>query len=101
MRKLLCTGLEFCVIEKRLQSFPVVLVAVYVGRKLMSFWTGEMKVHELYTAACGLYTCWVALRIGLVLYTWIPLGWRAIANKLLEWTLLVSQCSVTNGLSEF
>lgn len=69
------------------------LVSVFVGRKLMSFWTGEMKVHELYTAACGLYTCWVALRIGLVLYTWIPLGWRAITDKVMEWTLLVSQSS--------
>lgn len=74
-----------------LASLILFLVPVYVGRKLMSLWTGEIKVHELYTAACGLYTCWVALRIGLVLYTWIPLGWRAITNKLMEWTLLVTK----------
>lgn len=72
-------------------SLVLFVLPVFVGRKLMSFWTGEMKVHELYTAACGLYTCWVALRIGLVLYTWIPLGWRAITDKVMEWTLLVSK----------
>ena len=70
-------------------SFIVSFAAVYIGRKLMSFWTGESRVHELYTAACGLYSCWVALRVALVLFMWIPQGWRVIMNKVIEWGLLV------------
>ena len=56
----------------------------------MSLWMGEAKIHELYTAACGLYVCWLTLRIGTVLYNWIPQGTAAILNKLKEWLILVS-----------
>ena len=63
---------------------------VFVGRKLMSLWMGEAKIHELYTAACGLYVCWVVLRIGTVLYNWIPQGTSVILNKVKEWVFLVS-----------
>jgi len=67
-----------------------VLITVYIGRQLMSVWTGETKVHELYTVACGLYACWVALRMSMILYTWIPQGWHVILSKVMEWTILVS-----------
>lgn len=56
----------------------------------MALWMGEAKVHELYTAACGLYICWMFLRIGTVLYNWIPQGTAAIMNKVKEWFILVS-----------
>lgn len=56
----------------------------------MSLWMGEAKIHELYTAACGLYVCWLMLRIGTVLYNWIPQGTAAILNKLKQWLILVS-----------
>ena len=55
----------------------------------MSLWMGDAKIHELYTAACGLYVCWLLLRIGTVLYNWIPQGTAAILNKLKEWLMLV------------
>lgn len=47
------------------------IILVFVGRKLMSFWMGEVKIYELYTVVCGFYVCWVVLRIGIVLYNWI------------------------------
>lgn len=59
----------------------------------MSLWMGEAKIHELYTAACGLYVCWVVLRIGTVLYNWIPQGTSVILNKVKEWVFLVSHSS--------
>ena len=63
---------------------------VYLGRKLMSLWMGETRSHELYTAACGLYTCWVTLRALSILYTWLPQGVGVIFSKISEWVLLVS-----------
>lgn len=69
------------------------IILVFVGRKLMSLWMGEAKIHELYTAACGLYVCWVVLRIGTVLYNWIPQGTSVILNKVKEWVFLVSHSS--------
>ncbi|KAK7475538.1 hypothetical protein BaRGS_00033227 [Batillaria attramentaria] len=63
-------------------------VPVFIGRKLMSVWMGDSRIHELYTAACGLYICWLILRISTVLYNWIPQGGTVIAHKLKEWALL-------------
>ena len=73
-------------------------ITVYIGRRLMSIWMGEAKIHELYTAGCGLYTCWVVLRAFSVLSNWIPQGWRAIADKVTEWVLLVSSQTIPFGL---
>ncbi|XP_052230850.1 E3 ubiquitin-protein ligase MARCHF6-like isoform X2 [Dreissena polymorpha] len=69
-------------------SVVCLILPVFFGRKLMSLWMGEAKIHELYTAACGLYVCWLLLRIGTVLYNWIPQGTAAILNKLKEWLIL-------------
>ena len=51
---------------------------------------GDASVHELYTAACGLYIIWLVCRVGSVLVSWVPLGWKGVAMKFFEWFLLVS-----------
>lgn len=56
----------------------------------MSFWTGTAKIHELYTAACGLYVCWLTIRAVTVLVAWMPQGRRVIFQKVKEWSLMVS-----------
>ena len=65
------------------------LVSVFIGRLLMSIWMGDSRIHELYTAACGLYTCWVTLRAATVIYNWVPQGWAVIFGRVSEWTILV------------
>ena len=47
------------------------------------------NVHELYTAASGLYVCWLFMRVVILLATWLPRGVNAIAYKCLEWLVLV------------
>ena len=61
----------------------------------MLLWMGDAAVHELYTAACGLYIIWLVCRVGSVLVSWVPLGWKGVAMKFFEWFLLVS----SSGLS--
>ncbi|KAK2148324.1 hypothetical protein LSH36_502g01051 [Paralvinella palmiformis] len=78
---LMCITLFVC-------SLVCFIVPVYLGRKLMSLWMGETRSHELYTAACGLYTCWVTLRALSILYTWLPQGVGVIFSKISEWVLL-------------
>lgn len=69
---------------------PLLLLrTVFAGRWLMSFWTGTAKIHELYTAACGLYVCWLSIRAVTVLLAWMPQGRRVILLKVQEWTLMV------------
>jgi len=67
----------------------------------MLLWMGDASVHELYTAACGLYFIWLVCRVGSVLLSWVPLGWKGVAGKVFEWVLLVStlrnvQCQTFN-----
>lgn len=62
---------------------------MFTGRWLMSFWTGSSKIHELYTAACGLYVCWLSIRGVTVLLAWMPQGRTVIMHKVKEWTLMV------------
>lgn len=61
-----------------------------IGRSVMLLWMGDASVHELYTAACGLYIIWLVCRVGSVLVSWVPLGWKGVAMKFFEWFLLVS-----------
>uniref|UniRef100_A0A8C7VHX0 E3 ubiquitin-protein ligase MARCHF6 n=1 Tax=Oncorhynchus mykiss TaxID=8022 RepID=A0A8C7VHX0_ONCMY len=70
-------------------SLACLTLPVFTGRYLMSFWTGSAKIHELYTAACGLYVCWLSIRVITVLLSWMPQGRRAILLKVQEWTLMI------------
>ncbi|XP_027025052.2 E3 ubiquitin-protein ligase MARCH6 isoform X2 [Tachysurus fulvidraco] len=70
-------------------SLVCLTLPVFAGRWLMSFWTGTAKIHELYTAACGLYVCWLSIRAITVLLAWMPQGRRVILLKVQEWTLMI------------
>ncbi|GIY71172.1 e3 ubiquitin-protein ligase MARCHF6 [Caerostris extrusa] len=67
----------------------LVMITVPVGRKLMSLWLGNTKVHELYTIGCGLYVCWIMLRLCTLLWSWIPRGWNTISSKMKEYLLII------------
>lgn len=79
----------------------VCFFTVFTGRWLMSFWTGNSKIHELYTAACGLYVCWLSIRGVTVLLAWMPQGRTVIVHKVQEWTLMVSISELTGLLANF
>ncbi|XP_067109319.1 E3 ubiquitin-protein ligase MARCHF6-like isoform X1 [Osmerus mordax] len=72
-----------------LASLVCLTLPVCAGRWLMSFWMGSSKIHELYTAACGLYVCWLSIRGFSVLLAWMPRGRNIIMLKVHEWTLMV------------
>ncbi|TKS80358.1 E3 ubiquitin-protein ligase MARCH6 [Collichthys lucidus] len=68
-------------------SLICLTLPVCAGRWLMSFWMGSAMVHELYTAASGLYVCWLSIRAATVLLSWMPQGRSVIMLKVQEWTL--------------
>ncbi|XP_064189221.1 E3 ubiquitin-protein ligase MARCH6 isoform X1 [Anguilla rostrata] len=70
-------------------SLICLTLPVFAGRWLMSFWTGSAKIHELYTAACGLYVCWLSIRGITVLLAWMPQGRTVIFLKVQEWSLMI------------
>ncbi|KAG7455420.1 hypothetical protein MATL_G00256620 [Megalops atlanticus] len=79
----------FMCVTLLLASLMCLTLPVFAGRWLMSFWTGSAKIHELYTAACGLYVCWLSIRAVTVLLAWMPQGRRVILLKVQEWTLMI------------
>ncbi|KAF4790155.1 E3 ubiquitin-protein ligase MARCH6 [Turdus rufiventris] len=79
----------FMCITLLIASLICLTLPVFTGRWLMSFWTGTAKIHELYTAACGLYVCWLTIRAVTVLVAWMPQGRRVIFQKVKEWSLMI------------
>lgn len=79
----------FMCVTLLLASLTCLTLPVFVGRWLMSFWMGGAMVHELYTAASGLYVCWLAVRGATVLLAWMPQGPSIIMLKVHEWTLMI------------
>uniref|UniRef100_A0A2K5R2N5 E3 ubiquitin-protein ligase MARCHF6 n=1 Tax=Cebus imitator TaxID=2715852 RepID=A0A2K5R2N5_CEBIM len=79
----------FMCITLLIASLICLTLPVFAGRWLMSFWTGTAKIHELYTAACGLYVCWLTIRAVTVLVAWMPQGRRVIFQKVKEWSLMI------------
>ncbi|XP_012683381.1 E3 ubiquitin-protein ligase MARCH6 [Clupea harengus] len=79
----------FMCVTLLVSSLVCLTLPVWAGRYLMSFWTGSAKIHELYTAACGLYVCWLSIRAITVLLAWMPQGRNMILIKVQEWTLMI------------
>lgn len=70
-------------------SLVALTLPVWLGRRVMALWLvgapppggpqiaatatqAEVKVHELYTAACGTYLCWLAARAVALFLSWLP-----------------------------
>ncbi|KAK9679840.1 hypothetical protein QE152_g39678 [Popillia japonica] len=85
-------------------SLIALTLPVWLGRKVMALWlvgapppshqitatvaqTG-IKVHELYTTACGTYLCWLAARAISLLLSWLPQGRAAMLARLKQWCIL-------------
>uniref|UniRef100_A0AAQ5ZCZ9 E3 ubiquitin-protein ligase MARCHF6 n=1 Tax=Amphiprion ocellaris TaxID=80972 RepID=A0AAQ5ZCZ9_AMPOC len=79
----------FMCVTLLLASLICLTLPVCVGRWLMSFWMGSAMVHELYTAASGLYVCWLSIRAATVLLSWMPQGRTVIMLKVHEWALMI------------
>ncbi|GAB6030401.1 E3 ubiquitin-protein ligase march6 [Chamberlinius hualienensis] len=89
------TLLVLMCISLTIASTITMTTPVWVGRQLMSLWLGDVKIHELYTCAWGLYTCWMALRLTTIIWGWVPQGRTVILNKIKQWSLTASKMFIT------
>ncbi|XP_037972675.2 E3 ubiquitin-protein ligase MARCHF6 isoform X2 [Plutella xylostella] len=73
-----------------LASALTLLVPVAIGRRLMALWLPKStgQVHELYTAACGMYVCWAIGRGGALAAGWARGGRRQLFRRLAQWARL-------------
>lgn len=95
-------------------SLVALTLPVWIGRRVMALWlvgapppspqitttaahTG-VKVHELYTAACGTYLCWLAARAIALLLSWLPQGRAAMLERLKQWCILGTKTIVASTI---
>lgn len=85
-------------------SLVALTLPVWIGRRVMALWLvgapppspqitttaaqAGIKVHELYTAACGTYLCWLAARAVALILSWLPQGRAAMLERLKQWCIL-------------
>ncbi|XP_071816977.1 E3 ubiquitin-protein ligase MARCHF6-like [Apostichopus japonicus] len=75
-----------------LASFVCLTLPVFLGRRMFCLVLGEDTTnHELYTGACGLYLCWLMLRLSVVVGGWVPHGIDLVLSKFREYLLLVGK----------
>uniref|UniRef100_A0A8D9BVB0 E3 ubiquitin-protein ligase MARCHF6 n=1 Tax=Cacopsylla melanoneura TaxID=428564 RepID=A0A8D9BVB0_9HEMI len=95
-------------------SFVLLTVPVWLGRRAMMFWpaipvaprpgatvpsaplspTSGPGIHELYTASCGLYLCWLGAKMVTVVRRWLPLGRVEMMRKLGAWSMLAAKMMI-------
>lgn len=91
--------LVFVCISLVLASLMALTIPVWLGRRVMALWpvgspgqgstpTAVTPVHELYTASCGTYLCWLSARAIALLLSWLPQGRQAITEKLVKWCVV-------------
>lgn len=86
--------LLFICLSLTTMSFFLLTVPVTLGRLVMVLLMPGSRVHEFYTAACGLYSCWLALRCLTLLCSWLPRGWNTILTRLHSWMLISVKSAV-------
>ncbi|KAL1128927.1 hypothetical protein AAG570_013461 [Ranatra chinensis] len=85
-------------------SVVALTVPVFVGRKVMLLYPAQggggkpVPVHELYTAACGTYLCWVVARAVTLVAGWLPEGRHAAVRTLYNWSVVVAKSVVALSL---
>lgn len=63
----------------------ILTVPVMVGRFIISYWFGDIRVNEFNTAACGIYVNVIAIHVITMLVRGVRRGWSQIVRKVVEW----------------
>lgn len=96
--------LVFVGISLVIASLIALTIPVWLGRKVMALWPvgppgptpapPSAPVHELYTASCGTYLCWLAARAIALLLSWLPQGRAAVTERLWKWCIVGAKSAV-------
>ncbi|OXA63073.1 E3 ubiquitin-protein ligase MARCH6 [Folsomia candida] len=85
-----------------ISSVSVLTIPVGIGRIAMSYWlttatNSAEPIHELYTAATGLYLTWLSIRLGILIGTWLPRS-NKVGKATIAVGLLVGVVPYLSGL---
>uniref|UniRef100_A0A5S6Q8C8 RING-type E3 ubiquitin transferase n=1 Tax=Trichuris muris TaxID=70415 RepID=A0A5S6Q8C8_TRIMR len=77
--------LVFLCLTVLFSSVILLTVPVTIGRQAVSLMIGQRGCHDLYSLGCGLYVCWLIIRLILKLSEFIPQGIDAILSAARQW----------------
>ncbi|CAB3259650.1 unnamed protein product [Arctia plantaginis] len=79
-----------------LASALTLVIPVAIGRKVMALWLPKASegVHELYTAACGMYVCWAVGRGGTLAAGWARGGRAVLAARAALWAKVAARAAL-------
>lgn len=86
--------IAFMCFSLAVSSFVLLTFPVAVGRFVMGLVVTGITVHELYTAAFGLYIIWLVCRTAMIVVSWFPLGMGGVVDKVKTWIVLFLKCAV-------
>ncbi|KFD68400.1 hypothetical protein M514_04103 [Trichuris suis] len=66
-------------------SVILLTVPVTIGRRAIALIIGQRGCHDLYTLGCGLYVCWLIVRLALKLLEFLPQGIGAFFIAARQW----------------
>lgn len=69
-------------------------VPVLLGRALINFYFGDIRVNEFNTAACGIYAIVIFIQVTSVVVRGISRGWTQIITKITEWIPIICKLTV-------
>ncbi|XP_039285179.1 E3 ubiquitin-protein ligase MARCHF6 [Nilaparvata lugens] len=89
-------------------SLVALTVPVWLGRRVMTMWSvtppgaaltsapppPPAPIHELYTASCGTYLCWLVARAAALVISWLPQGRAAFLQRLVTWAFVLAKAVV-------
>ena len=65
----------------------------FLGRQLMALWFGDLKIHELYTCAIGVYSFWAVTRAAICIFSWVSAGVNMFKEKIRHFVVLIFKVS--------
>ncbi|KAJ8716276.1 hypothetical protein PYW08_013561 [Mythimna loreyi] len=79
-----------------LASALTLVIPVAIGRRVMALWLPKASdgVHELYTAACGMYVCWALGRGGTLAAGWARGGRAMLAARAALWARVAARAAL-------
>lgn len=76
----------------------ILTVPVLLGRVLINYWFGDIRVNEFNTAACGLYAIVIFIHAINVAIRGVARGWVQVTVKIQEWIPIAYKLIIASSL---
>lgn len=73
-------------------------VPVLLGRALINYWFGNIRVNEFNTAACGIYAICIFIHVITIMVRNFSRGWAQLVARINEWIPILLKLAIAASL---